>query len=425
MADLRELAQRLKSPDPKIRKQAIIDITNTQDPKALKALQWVYKNDPEPALQDLALRGAKFIKEKQAQAQPAHVADDYIPPWEQPAATPNPTGAAAAMPTQMEAPISEKVAAILPVDTFSSEPAPLNPTVAPQEVSDKDRRAAKALIDKALDLKIKGDIHKATAATIEAFALNPNLRFDMLATGLAADLLQLPSDKAVAMMLDRASRENLTRAVDNAVKQETKVRGEDEVEDFYNGIFWGVIYFLLWFLAIAGTLLIVVALIVAAANDESTLQTADPETVAELQELEEVVSEVGVPVALLVGGIVGAYQTFLLLFSAFFTNVAAKAMLGRGTMWGFFAKSVQYWLLIVISFFLILFSFATPLAFFGALLLCFSIPIMFYTYVRVIANYYELGMGVSFVVAIIGLFLYNVGTGLIPYVVNGLLSVFG
>lgn len=434
MTDLRELAQLLKSDDPKIRKQAIIAMANSKDPRAMKALQWAYKNDPDPTLQDLALRGAKFIKDKTTEMEAASATSEYVPPWEQPSAS-----------TPAE-PLTAPATSSRPRPTYDPPPPQFgdyadsveNKTVEPDYVSPKDERAARALLDRAIDFKIKGQNHKATEMMIQAFTLNPNLRFDMMAAGLAGDLLELPTEKAVAMLMNTVARENLSHAVKGAIQSQEKTQKQENTEDdAFNALFWGVIYFLVWFGVVVGMMLLVIELITdSAVLDQIFTQAySDPTLTAEeqaelniveqqLRELSAELDRVGNVVAVVLGAIVGIYSVIIVLIVSGSVHVVAKALMGKGTVWGFFAKMVQYYLIVAMSFVGLSLMLFTPLGLVALLGLCLFLPATFYFYMRVISSYYDLGMGVSFVVAILGSFIYNVTTSLIPTLLDALISLF-
>lgn len=432
MTDLRELAELLKSQDPNIRKQAIIQMANSQDPRALKALQWVYKNDPDPALQDLALRGAKFIKDKTTEQSAVSIAD-AVPSWDQPSAS-----SVVVASNPMAAPAKSS----RPRPTYDPTPSQFgeygdgmeNPTIEPDPISPKDERAARALLDRAIDYKIRGQMHKATENLIQAFTINPNLRHDMLATGLAADLLELPTEKAVAMLMDRVARENLTHAVKGAIQQQEKVENKKSTEDeLYDGLFWGIIYFVLWFGITLGLVLLFVGFITNTALWDQAFSEAakDPDlTDAERAELsvfeqtfrnfQDQVETVGTAVAVVLGLVVAINQIITLLLNAGVVHIVAKALMGKGTMWGFFARLIQYQLLWIGGSIAWVFgSFFVPYLLVGA---CVYVPLALYTYIRVIANFYKLGTGVSFVVAILSYFMFYVGNLMAWFLLDGMLG---
>src|SRR5947209_3519053 len=54
--------QQLDSPDPAVRRNAIIALGKSADGRALNVLAKVYRTDPDPALRELALKAGQHIK---------------------------------------------------------------------------------------------------------------------------------------------------------------------------------------------------------------------------------------------------------------------------------------------------------------------------------------------------------------------------
>src|SRR5215813_4704730 len=87
--------QQLSSQDVETRRQAIIALGNSVDQRAMAALANVYKNDPDPALRELALKAGRHIKrttDSMQAVQSEQVAQAAPPP---PANTPPPEQQAA------------------------------------------------------------------------------------------------------------------------------------------------------------------------------------------------------------------------------------------------------------------------------------------------------------------------------------------
>ncbi len=60
MAD--ESLQKFESPDPAVRRQAILDAGRSGDRRALPYLMNIYKTDPDPVMRELALKAGRRIK---------------------------------------------------------------------------------------------------------------------------------------------------------------------------------------------------------------------------------------------------------------------------------------------------------------------------------------------------------------------------
>lgn len=76
--------QQVRSTDPNVRREAIINMGKLGDARALSHLAQVYKTDPDPALRDLAAKAGRHIqrlqKEAQGNAAPNPVASPPAPP---------------------------------------------------------------------------------------------------------------------------------------------------------------------------------------------------------------------------------------------------------------------------------------------------------------------------------------------------------
>lgn len=59
--DVFRLAQRLRDPDPRVRVEALRILAMVEETRALEAVAWVYKNDPEPGVRDVANWAGRII----------------------------------------------------------------------------------------------------------------------------------------------------------------------------------------------------------------------------------------------------------------------------------------------------------------------------------------------------------------------------
>lgn len=152
-------------PDPAMRRQAIIALGRSGDPRALEVLARVYRDDPDPALRELARRAGLHIR--QAQQNPGYAAavENAAPP------------AVAAPEPPERKPISRR---------------------------DKDR--AQSYFSRALDLHVQGDKPKALQALSKALAIDPALADDTPTTTLASQITGLPPAEAVASLLEQDRR---------------------------------------------------------------------------------------------------------------------------------------------------------------------------------------------------------------------------
>jgi hypothetical protein len=52
--DIFDLAQRLRDPDPRVRVETLRILAMVEETKALSAVRWIYQNDPEPGVREVA-----------------------------------------------------------------------------------------------------------------------------------------------------------------------------------------------------------------------------------------------------------------------------------------------------------------------------------------------------------------------------------
>lgn len=158
----------LRSADPEVRRRAIIALGRSKDPSALGELANIYRNDPDPALRELAKKAGRYIQSNQTNAPTA-------------GAPPEPLSVAA---THHESHVSAATA-----------------------------EHARGYVDRAVDYQVRGDDVKAVEMLAKAFEINPDLRHDTFALNLAMDITGLGSSAAVATITDPARRYELVQRV--------------------------------------------------------------------------------------------------------------------------------------------------------------------------------------------------------------------
>ena len=63
----REILSQLGNPDPNIRRNAVMKIAESDDPRVLTILERIYKNDPDPEIRELALQTGRELHKKSQQ----------------------------------------------------------------------------------------------------------------------------------------------------------------------------------------------------------------------------------------------------------------------------------------------------------------------------------------------------------------------
>ncbi len=207
------LINQLRSSDPEQRRQAIIALGKARERQALKALAYLYKNDPVPEIRDLAYKAGRYITQQTQGAGSAQPASSPAPP-----PTPEPSRSSslydpyAPEDTDYSGYVDKDAAAAgwqdpsrLPTDM--SYGTGLSGQV---KVSQGDIDRATGYYNRALDLLIKGDRLKAAAELARALEINPNLSYDIPSRNLAAEILEVDPHEAMDIMCDPVRRQLYT-----------------------------------------------------------------------------------------------------------------------------------------------------------------------------------------------------------------------
>lgn len=327
-----KLLNQLQSPLPNERKNAIKAIAQTKDPDALPHLAQVFRNDDDPEIRELARKAGVYIKKNAPPKQESPFMD---------------SGSAAAM-----------GGAGLYADEDDEEPAPLyddslyadaggsddDASASHQtfvEVSENDRRRANIALQEALDMHMRGKEDRAWKAINMAFTLDPNLRRDSYALGIASDITGLGGNAAVKAALDYNPRTQKKKR-----SEKSKNDGGPKVFDPYE-VTWGdaIVDLFIYGLVNAGIIaLVFIGLFVwlnSLFNDptfQAEMQQAGiaPISTADLQAF---INTVGIPIVLLYSGIVAVFSIIGLLIQYFAIHIAATMIMdGDGTFPGLVRK---------------------------------------------------------------------------------------
>lgn len=154
-----QLIEMIDDPNPKVRAEAVKQLAKTRSHEAVQYLAAIYKTDSDPEIRELARKAGLYIKKKQAEDQ-----------WTGGDADP---------------------------DSYEDE-APKRKEV---QVSQRAQDTAKSYMENAMNLHVAGDDEKATKSLMKAFKANPNLQFDSYSVGLAATIMDMPGEKATAILV--------------------------------------------------------------------------------------------------------------------------------------------------------------------------------------------------------------------------------
>jgi multisubunit Na+/H+ antiporter MnhC subunit len=206
---------------PQDRKKAIHMLTKVGDQEALRALAKLYKNDPDDEIREMAIKAGKYIKLQQTRAQDAAAL------------------AAESSPSNVD--VEEEEAAEAPEKKFT-----------PVVVSSVNQERAKGMLDRALDLSIRGEEEKAIDSLVKAFKANPNYRLDSYAMGIAMDITR--ADHAQTLRIVSGEKEA------QKAKQAVKVKNDGITDE----PLWDTVGTrLIWYyLGMAGLIFIASALLI-------------------------------------------------------------------------------------------------------------------------------------------------------------------
>ena len=173
-----QLVEQLQSDDPNQRRQAVSALANSKNPAALKPLAYVYRNDPDPDLRELALKAGRFIRQHADQQ------------GEQQAERASPGGA----------------------EQFQAE----------REITARDREMAKGQLDAATGHFTQGDNARAIDGLGRALTLNPELQEDQFVINLITNIMRMPVADALPILMHPDRRADLIARMGG--KKKLKVR---------------------------------------------------------------------------------------------------------------------------------------------------------------------------------------------------------
>lgn len=154
----------LKSSDPEDRKKGVKALARTGEREALRYLATIYKEDPDPEVRQLALDGGKHVKRMMIQG-------DWV-------------GDGVKNPDKEAKAVASKIPA-------------------------KNQKLSKKYMDDALEFVVNEDYERAEALAVKAFTLNPDLKHDLYYSGLASEVMGMPTEEAIATILEIVAENKL------------------------------------------------------------------------------------------------------------------------------------------------------------------------------------------------------------------------
>ena len=387
--DLKAIVQQLRADDPSVRKKAIRQLAKTRDARVIKPLQWVQQNDPDAGLRELARKAIVYIQQQNEAAPPPK--PEPQPPME-PYTSPFEFGNLA-----QDSPPKVK---------------PLN-TPPQRKVSERDRRMATTLVERAMNLNLKGELSDAMDAITHAFALNPELTNDMMAMGLATQLLQTNEREATRILTDPAVT---AQYAGRSTKGKSAQASED---DLYAAIFWLILYFVIFFGIVIGAWYFFREVIEVALDD--------PEITDEERQVFRIFQDIS-PQVIIVFGIASAtMQTLLYMFWVYLQHlVASTVFMGRGAyvrlLKNLTAFTIVFTLLgaALVGAAFIDVAFLTLLCFGGPFLLIGSV----YLYTKIIMNEYDIGFTGGCMTIVLAYVIYYFANALLQGILQQIFTSF-
>ncbi len=162
--------QQLNSPDPAVRRAAIIALGQSKDPAALPALAAVYRTDQDPALREMALNAGRFIHQH--------------------------SGGSGAASATYTAPSRQ------PQEPLYVEPVPPEP----KEVSAREKERARGYVNTATAQHTSGKPLRAIDSLGKALSIDPQLAKEPFVSNLLITLTGLPTKDAIPILTNERQR---------------------------------------------------------------------------------------------------------------------------------------------------------------------------------------------------------------------------
>lgn len=318
----RKLTDQLDSPSPEKRKAAIQQLARTKDMEAIRYLEAVERLDADGTVRDLARKAVAYIQRQNEGLTPAAPAPLV------PDAPAKKTGYAPGS-------IMAEYASRTPEPEEEAPPEKLSEAPLMVDVPEARVRAAKNTLEMAGRAAFDDQMGRATKYLVEAFKLNPNLRHDSYAIGIAATATGLYKTDAVKAIMDGSALDLFDKKELTAKPPKPKNKDEDmEAEEDQVPATWStaivdlLLYGLINAVIVIGSAFLFASLVVSAVQNDPEIQAKLAEQGATAADVIAVVAQIAIPVGLLYALIYGLFAILGLLVSSFFIHVAATMILG-------------------------------------------------------------------------------------------------
>lgn len=260
--------RQLQSSDPNERRAAIQALAEGRHPAALRPLAAVYRNDPDLAVRDLALKAGLYIKE--------HAADD--------------------------------------------SPSDLDN----RWVSERDKQLARGFLSSATDFHMAGDKPRAAENLGKALSLDPSLRGETFVANLIMNVTGMAVAQAVPVLTHPDRRAELIQQMGGKQKlARRQEHGRAAHTATWNNV--AVDFAVYW---LAATMSVIVIFIFTLSVIQDMFADMDLFTTASAAEDMDLLLEANVIVLLVTAVVFGIYQVVALAIQGGFIHLAATMVLG-------------------------------------------------------------------------------------------------
>lgn len=299
-----KIVKQLKSSDANKRRQAIGMLADSRDPDALKHLEEVARNDKDEKLRKLAVRAQDHLKKQLEKAQEREAA-----------------------------PASEKE---IPTEVM---------------VTEKDIARARDYTEEALSMYINQDNARAAQRLVKALEANPNLKTDSYFLGIAGNVLDVPQEHAMAVLMDGSKRADFISQSKTTKVEKRKKEHRSKADE----LGWGSVSFDLTIYGAVTAVVtflspFVVTQLLGRAIDYQ--QALPPEKLAEeaiifsnqFSQFNQWLSTVGVVIFLIAALVTAVFNVIgMLVYSGVVHVFATKILHGVGTLPFLMSKMVPFY----------------------------------------------------------------------------------
>ena len=306
--DILEYIDMLENSNPDLRKKAIVALGKAGDKRALPALAQVYKSDPDSALRELARKAGRHIQKMNSAPAP------------EPFTTSPGTDATSGLAFVSSGGSSAFTGGSEVPDWMQQMGEEAGKK--PKKVTDKDRKKAKSLLDRAIDAQVAGDSEKVVDLIAAAIDTDPEMEKNGTLLGLLAQATGMDAVAAVRE-LKRLNAEDQAGS-----KKRKKVTGMDwsETTDF-------LVEMLIWFIVVGlimsgGLYFAFQSIDWEAEKADATAQNAPPEQIEFYDDIEQEIDSLGPLLALIAGFGYGGFITVTAVVMSFITWMVGSMFLG-------------------------------------------------------------------------------------------------